>query len=71
MKDDDFPALDALPDRLDFGEVGELLLEAVEKLPKLLILVVLSGVFWTFGDSREVLDFKSQSTKRKISLMGP
>ena len=42
MEDDDFPALDALPDGLDLGEVGVLLLEAVEELPKLLILVVLS-----------------------------
>ena len=48
MEDDDFPALDALPDGFDLGEVGELLLEAVEKLPELIILVVLSDAFWRF-----------------------
>ena len=48
MEDDDFPALDALPDGFDLGQVGELLLEAVEKLPKLIILVVLSDAFWRF-----------------------
>ena len=41
MEDDDLPSLDALPDGLDRGEVRVLLLEAVEKVPQLIILVIL------------------------------
>ena len=70
MKDNDFPALDALPDGFDFGEVRELLLEAVEKLPKLLILIVLSGVFWRFKRGFR-FQVTIQFTKGKRSLMVP